>query len=304
MASLDQKPGAYEPDTTIREIMERELAGGPLIPASVEKAEKGEQDESDKAPMDARALGRSGTRRPETSGTDLLAPARRALAPIERLEADYHAASARLAEVEKSELAGVWRLRLATYRGVLLLAGAGVGLATYHVLANADVGIFGALAALGIGANIMGLAHLAGGWGRRVQGAWSVWRKLAATLLAAGALAEILALAYVIWLAGGGSWGWAAALLGGSVVVAAVASFLRHHPSPRIERLLEDQSEAKERLVAGKARLAATLEEARTTFERETQLIEQAGGLDGTLASSQEWCKSGKRNRKSWQPRT
>ena len=89
-----------------------------------------------------------------------------------------------------------WRLRGSVYLIAMLLAFLALAGGAYASISAFKPGTAGALAALGIALNIVGLAHFAGGWGRWVIGMRSWPRRIFIGLLAIGASCEIFALIY------------------------------------------------------------------------------------------------------------
>jgi hypothetical protein len=212
----------------------------------------------------------------QSQGASMLANARALVPELERRRASYEDALIDLRRLGAANLFGAWRIGGRTYIALIAAAGALMTAGAYASLAPLRAGWMSFFSSVGFALNVTGLAHLAGGWGRRIQGLNSWLRRGATALTAAGACAEIAALIYVFGL------GWTdvsalrlAAILAGALL-AVIASALRTHPNPDAPRLLRRRAEAQRDYETVRQQIAAEILTERQAFETEASLLQQA----------------------------
>jgi hypothetical protein len=218
---------------------------------------------------------------PDSSQTPMLhgvmVPKARALLPeLERRRASHKNVLIDLHRLGAASLFGAWRLRSGTYLISIAVTAFLITAGAYLSLGTLRPGPLSFFAALGFAINVIGLAHSAGGWSRRVLGGRSWRRRISALLLMSGASAQIAALVYVVRV------GWldvtvqrlAPILLGALLAIA--VSALRTHPNPDAGRILRRHSEAARDYEAVRQQIAAEIAAAREAFENEVAALEAA----------------------------
>lgn len=212
----------------------------------------------------------------EARESAILAQAHALTPELERRRIGYEDALTDMRRLGPDKLFGAWRLSGRTYLALVGASAASMTAGAYSSLAALRPGWMSLLAAFGFTLNVTGIAHLAGGWGRKIQGLDSWLRRGTMALLAAAACAEILALVYVFGL------GWRdatafrlAAILAGAMLAVA-ASALRSHPNPDARRLLRRLRDARQDYEGVRKQILLEISAARKAFEEEAAVLEQA----------------------------
>ena len=154
--------------------------------------------------------------------------------------------------------------------GILLTGGA------YASIATLQSGFMSFLATAGFAVNVVGIAHLAGGWGRRVTGLQSWLRRGVTGLLAIGACAQIVALVYLFGVGWNNTAALPMAIMLAGAMIAVAASALRTHPDPDIGRLLRRRAEARRDYEGVRGQAMAEIRKARQAFESEVAFLLEA----------------------------
>ncbi len=205
--------------------------------------------------------------------SDILAAPRAAIPHIAHTRALLDACQRRLAEISDPGLLAIWRLPVPVYRAMMAGFAAMAAGAVLMLLFPAQPLHLTLLIALGFAANIIMLAHLAGGWARRLA-AGSLKRRLLALLTAFLLLAEAAIVGHVLTLLPAQLNWYPVTALAAVALLATLAAVARHHPNPEVGRLLDDTQAAKQALAAAEADFADTLQQAAQRFEEERAKLE------------------------------
>jgi hypothetical protein len=212
--------------------------------------------------------------RPEIVMQHYVPRAHRLLPELERRRSSHEDAMIDLRRANREAGPQSWRLRGSVYLIAMLLACLALTGGAYASIAAFKPGTAGALAALGIALNIVGLAHFAGGWGRWVIGARSWPRRIFIGLLAIGASCEIFALIYFAGL----GWTYAAPIplifMASGASVAIIASALSAWPHPELARLIRREREARRDYNTVCKRILHEIGNARRVFDQEAAMLE------------------------------
>ena len=224
-----------------------------------------------------------------TQGSATLGDAHALLPELERRRSSYDDAMIDLRRAGASHFLNAWRLSGRTYLALVVLAGALLTAGAYASIAALRPGLMSFLATAGFAINVVGVAHLAGGWGRKVTGLRSWVRRGVTGLLALGASAQIVALVYLFGLGWTDSAALPMAIMLAGATVAVVASALRTHPDPDISRLLRRRAEARRDYETVRKLALAEIRKARHAFESEiAQLLEAARPLTRSHSAEED----------------
>ncbi len=211
--------------------------------------------------------------RPRPSTADILASARTLIPDITRARTLLDACERRLAEVPDPGLLAIWRLPQHLYRAMMLLFALITAGAALTLLISTQPLPNAALIATGFAANVMLLAHLAGGWARRLS-VGSMKRRVLALCVALLLLAEAAILGHALTLLPSQlSWP-PIIILAATVLFATLAATARHHPDPAIGRLLDETATAKQQLRKVQETFETTLTAATQRFEEERAALQ------------------------------
>ena len=211
-----------------------------------------------------------------TQGAAILADAHALLPELERRRSGYEDVLIDLRRAGASHFLNTWRLNSRTYLALVVLSWALLTAGAYANIATFRPGLMSFLATAGFAINIVGIAHLAGGWGRKVTGLHSWLRRGVTGLLALGACAQIVALVYLFGLGWTDTAALPMAIMLAGATVAVVASALRTHPDPDISRLLRRRTEARKDYEAVRRQAVTEICKARHAFESEVALLLEA----------------------------
>ena len=225
----------------------------------------------------------------EMPGSTILANAHALLPELERRRSGYEDALIDLRQAGASHFLNTWRLSGRTYLALVALAGVLLTAGAYGSIATLRPGVMSFLATTGFAVNVVGIAHLAGGWGRRVTGLRSWLRRGVTGLLAIGACAQIVALVYLFGLGWTDTAAMPMAIMLAGAMVAVVASALRTHPDPDIGRLLRRRAEALRDYEGVRRQAVAEIRKARQAFEAEVAaLLEAARPLTRSRGAAED----------------
>jgi len=209
-------------------------------------------------------------------GSAILANAHALLPELERRRSGYEDVLIDLRRTGASHFLNTWRLGGLTYLALVVLAGVLLTAGAYASIATLRPGLMSFLATAGFAINVVGTAHLAGGWGRKVTGLRSWLRRGVTGLLALGACAQIIALVYLFGLGLTDTATLPMAIMLAGAMIAVVASALRTHPDPNIRRLLRRRAQARHDYEAVRRQTTDEISKARQVFESEAAFLQEA----------------------------